>query len=803
MEHKISPGTGHSARRWTRITASAAAATLLLTLVPSASATNGDGVTPTCDEAYYATTDYYGNLSKGSVVKSYAMNGKNKVTDYGTYKKVNNLTDDTKAETSGDKTTFNFGKDVPDHFYFEGETSQPFDDLPWKISLTYKLNGVPVKANKLKGKSGMVEIDLDMVPNKNASEYARNNYTLETMTAFNQNDILSLKAEGAQVQLVGNLRMVLFVALPGEEQHVSIQVGTDDFQFDGMTYLMVPATLSQLKQISELKDKKAKLEDNYKKLNTSFDQMLSSLNSMSSSLNEAASGLDEMSSAMGSMTAGAGSAYGAADLLQADLGQMVSALTPMADQMEADSKMLAETQKSAQTLVDATVSLKTVLASVRTDLTKLQKDGKGVKQLVSDTAALKDSLNDLQNALNGLSGVSGMTASTTDTSQLDNIAALGASYVDLQSKKSGGLTEEQYIEAAFMKNGVSAASAKTQYDTAVALAQNPAQASTAQAKQLLGSYLLLKGAYNSATFEDYATYMLQLKGMDAAAAAAAAKQMAPIWEILNKDGTSGVTGNEDALKMLADNMGTATSSLNSSISSANAMITSLKTPAANLIGKLSALCSELGGLNAALDDADSAAETAKIAATQGDAILDALNGLSKTVNSYVPTAQKSLKSIGAMSKTAGKSLQDTASLLSALENLAKTNGARMSNAAQKSLRGMSSSLRKAAKSLGVTSSIRSAKDNMNNIVTDTWEEYTGKVNNLLNMDASAPAESLTSDENAAPQSVQVLIRTHEIKTSEKDTSSDKEKTADKGTFWSRLAGIFTGIWKDITGKSDD
>lgn len=803
MEHTISPGTGHSARRWTRITASAAAATLLLTLVPSASATNGDGVTPTCDEAYYATTDYYGNLSKGSVVKSYAMNGKNKVTDYGTYKKVNNLTDDTKAETSGDKTTFNFGKDVPDHFYFEGETSQPFDDLPWKISLTYKLNGVPVKANKLKGKSGMVEIDLDMVPNKNASEYARNNYTLETMTAFNQNDILSLKAEGAQVQLVGNLRMVLFVALPGEEQHVSIQVGTDDFQFDGMTYLMVPATLSQLKQISELKDKKAKLEDNYKKLNTSFDQMLSSLNSMSSSLNEAASGLDEMSSAMGSMTAGAGSAYGAADLLQADLGQMVSALTPMADQMEADSKMLAETQKSAQTLVDATVSLKTVLASVRTDLTKLQKDGKGVKQLVSDTAALKDSLNDLQNALNGLSGVSGMTASTTDTSQLDNIAALGASYVDLQSKKSGGLTEEQYIEAAFMKNGVSAASPKTQYDTAVDLAQNPAKALTAQAKQLLGSYLLLKGAYNSTTFEDYATYMLQLKGMDAASAAAAAKQMAPIWEILNKDGTSGVTGNEDALKMLADNMGTATSSLNSSISSANAMITSLKTPAANLIGKLSALCSELGGLNAALDDADSAAETAKIAATQGDAILDALNGLSKTVNSYVPTAQKSLKSIGAMSKTAGKSLQDTASLLSALENLAKTNGARMSNAAQKSLRGMSSSLRKAAKSLGVTSSIRSAKDNMNNIVTDTWEEYTGKVNNLLNMDASAPAESLTSDENAAPQSVQVLIRTHEIKTSEKDTSSDKEKTADKGTFWSRLAGIFTGIWKDITGKSDD
>ena len=43
------------------------------------------------------------------------------------------------------------------------------------------------------------------------------------MALFNQDDILSLKADGAQVQLVGNLRMVLFLALPGEEQHFTIE----------------------------------------------------------------------------------------------------------------------------------------------------------------------------------------------------------------------------------------------------------------------------------------------------------------------------------------------------------------------------------------------------------------------------------------------------------------------------------------------------------------------------------------------------------------------------------------------------
>ena len=61
--------------------------------VPAAAV--GDGVAPTYDEAYYATLDYYGNLLEGSMVKSYALNGKDSLTDYGVYDEVVNLTDGT------------------------------------------------------------------------------------------------------------------------------------------------------------------------------------------------------------------------------------------------------------------------------------------------------------------------------------------------------------------------------------------------------------------------------------------------------------------------------------------------------------------------------------------------------------------------------------------------------------------------------------------------------------------------------------------------------------------------------------
>ena len=247
-----------------RLLALATALTLAAACVVPAAAAEpiGDGVAPTCDEAYYATLDYYGNLTEGSVVKSYILNGADTLTDYGTYDQVLNLTDHTEPTVRGGVTTFRFDPDnAPSHFYFEGKTSAPFETLPWTLSIHYTLNGVPTKAEDLAGKTGVVEISVDAIPNESASQYAKNNYTLASMALFNQDDILSLEAPGAQVQLVGNLRAVLFLAFPGEEGHFTIRVGAEDFSFGGMTFLMVPATLSQLEQIAELSDRKDELEE--------------------------------------------------------------------------------------------------------------------------------------------------------------------------------------------------------------------------------------------------------------------------------------------------------------------------------------------------------------------------------------------------------------------------------------------------------------------------------------------------------------------------------------------------------------
>ena len=152
-------------------------ALLALSSVPVSAVDNG--VSPVYDEAYYAMTDYYGNLTEGSVVKSYLTNGYSTLTDYGQYDEVLNLTDGTVPSSAGGMTTFRFDAGTaPSHFYFEGKTTRPFEALPWTLAVSYKLNGVPTRAEELAGKTGVVEINLDAIPNPDAIEYARNNYTL-------------------------------------------------------------------------------------------------------------------------------------------------------------------------------------------------------------------------------------------------------------------------------------------------------------------------------------------------------------------------------------------------------------------------------------------------------------------------------------------------------------------------------------------------------------------------------------------------------------------------------------------------
>ena len=772
------------------------AAALALTCVPAAAADQiGDGVTSTYDEAYYATLDYYGNLKEGSVVKSYILNGATSVTDYGDYDQINNLSDGTQPSTADGKTVFQFDpKNEPDHFYFEGKTAKPFQALPWTVSMTYQLNGVATKAEDLAGKNGLVEIGLNLMPNKNASEYAKNNYVLVATTVFNQDDILSLKAEGAQVQLIGNLRLVMFTALPGEEEHFTIEVGSKSFSYDGMTFLMVPATLAQLDQIAELGKRKNELEKDYNKLNSSLDTLLDSVSNMSGSLNSTADGLDELNQARGTISTGKGQIYSDTDKVRGDLDALSTTLTPMTEQINSAGAALTDARTQLQTLTDLLTSLHPQMKNLRSTIADVQDSNDDLRDLLDDVSNMRGNLRSLQSALSAIGNSKLIPTSTQSPSEaLTQAKSLNGLY---QSFSPDGSVSYANFMAAALLAGKKASSAAEAQATAAKLESvynlGETTATAAGYGDTWATANELHSVWTKADIDDFQSfaYGILLAGGDSSAQSDA-EQLNSLYSFYEADPAE--------CKFMLDSMDSIIQSMNTIGSNANSSIKSLANPSASLLSQVDSMMDQMNAFYELLNEANSAGNTARVMTEKGDQMIDALASLDDSFNKYEPTAQEALKTVQALSENATTTIQDTSTFIGNLEALMQKSGVQLDSGTKKTLEGLAATLRQAAKSTSKTGDVKSAKSNISSIIEDTWDEHSGDVDNLLNMDSTAAAVSMTSASNPSPTSIQVLMRTQEITVVKDEDATQKESSTDKGTFWSRVGRMFEDFWHSVTG----
>lgn len=963
-------------RQLLRVGSCALSALMVLGSIPAAAI--GDGVTATYDEAYYAMTDYYGNLTDGSVVKSYRTNGIATLTDYGDYDEIINLTDGTVPARNGGMTTFRLDeKALPGTFYFEGKTTKPFQQLPWTISMSYTLNGVPTKAEDLAGQAGVVEIRLDIVPNERASEYARNNYTLEAMAIFNQDDILSLEAPGAQVQLIGNLRAVLFLGLPGEECHYTIRVGSEDFAFGGMTFLMVPATLSQLEEIAKLSERKDDLEDNYNKLSGSIDSLLDAMTAMTGSLNASANGLEQLNKARGIFSDGKGVIYSGTDALREDLSNLADVLEPVEGQIEALSKTISDSKSTLRSMTNTVSDLKDDLKDVESALRDLE-DGTGdARKAFSALGSLRKSLKALQEALGGtVKDTSGKLDETIDKNQ--NVGSTTVNQVK-EAHSAYTADRETYFAIILKKQGstdaagtAKNAAAKVQQNESVAALETElaiykgkleaAKSSLATAQgelqklkesgvgdddprvitlnenikeleagikkleagiEQLEGVIALEEAYQAKESMSFQTFCEKVLGQSAATA----KQMNDLWlvyasgkveydkdsptgaetpdqggtlsgELLHNDPedssekntssgdsapsgdhsdgssekTPGGSGSEstdagsgtgdqvssgaqnppdssnteetgsantgsgdgsakdptDAPKPPApENPGTETEPdaplppsesvggavvdlISGGLDNAMAEIAKLqktlagvmnrlKDPTSQVISDLSALCGRIENLSSLLNSAEDLSAAIRHSSADLRDILDDVEDLQDILDDYEPVLQDTLKTVSSLSTSAIKTIRDTQGLISDTEALMKSTGATLDDGTKQTLEGLAAVLRSTSATMATAGQIKDAKTSICDIIEDTWDEYTGDMNNLLLMDATAEAVSLTDSRNPSPESIQILIRTQEITMPDEDETEAEAAAEVQTTFWGRVAQMFKDFWAAIIG----
>ena len=250
------------------------------------------------DETEYVTCDYYGKTKKVEIVKACEMNGNTKLMDYGHYDSVKNMSSLDEPNLKEDGVEWKLPKKQKDQrFYFEVTPREDSVFIPFFCDVSYLLNGKQIKAKKLTGASGLVEINAHVMPNKNLNTYFKNNFMLIAAMAVDTDNGDTLRAEGAQFLTVGTMEVAAFACLPQDEEDFRFEIGTECFENSGLILMMMPLTLGKLDDIDEINEHKKNLEDASDSLNKTMDDMLDLTKGLRQSIVKTSSGLRDLESA--------------------------------------------------------------------------------------------------------------------------------------------------------------------------------------------------------------------------------------------------------------------------------------------------------------------------------------------------------------------------------------------------------------------------------------------------------------------------------------------------------------------------
>jgi putative membrane protein len=699
--------------------------------------------TPTYDESYYVNLDYYGVSRSSNIVKSFLLNGQNSITDYGSYESIENMSNYIEPCRSDEGVTFTFEDQTSSRFYFEAKTDEPLTNLPWSVSLSYKLNGVPTDPAALAGAKGLVEITLDLIPNQAAPEYFRNNLVLTAATTLDCDTIYSVEAPGAQVQTVGNFKAIAFMAMPGEECHFVTRLGSDSFEFGGFTFLMVPATLSQMEQIKDIKEAKDTLEDSANAISKSLDVILGTMGSLSGSLNATADGLAALEQGRKVISDGKVQIYANLDQSLLDLDNIGSAMKPTEGDIKAAKETLSQVKKDLSSINATTLSLKENIASTTKVL-------KGIK---TDTDNLQDFLDDLHVNMDRITKNMNSLASS-----LDGLNVNIGNVDDSMNAQKIEVVPGVYLTISEVKNIISTTN-------------------TLKAKSLN------EGIEDTDTA--FQAYLLQALNNDA-----------------NKTALFfGIWSNQKEINKELAPLTTVTGGLNDVSTGMASAMTQTSTLLKSLTHTYKVLDDDYSGLGSSLaDDGVRLSDEGIKALEKLDTSISQLDALYQTLNAYEPKAQSALDTAATLANALTTGTLNAKTLFSNSEALLKQSGSFLDPGTAKTLNGAIESLRRTTKGLNQTGTIQHAKDTVKQTIDDKWDEYTGESSNLLLMDTSSVKPSLTSSRNASPETIQILMRSDEITLERGDEKEPVDESyVAEGTVFSRIGSIFHAIGRAISG----
>lgn len=362
------------------------------------------------DETLYLNLDYYGNVSDANVVKGINFNGTSSYTDFGDYLKITNMSDEQKPEIKNGSVTFEKNKNGK--FFFQGELKPDKIKAPWTFDITYKLNGVVTDADQIAGASGLVEMDIDCMPNKSVSKYMQDNMMLFVAIPVDIQKCYSVDAPESQTMTLGQYTGIVFTALPGQEGHFQVRLGTDKFESVGAIFAMTPGTVGALNKIKDIKDIKDDFRDDTNAMLDDFDNVLDDVTDVSAQLKITNQILEQLQSGKNKIHGNAQVIFDGNDVAIQDLRDLNGTLTPLNDDLKTAQWMVYDVNQNLNTLdsdlMDSSAKLKSLS-------TKLKRLGSSMSGTSIDNLQIQDMSDEIKGVTKTLGQVNTDIKNLTDS----------------------------------------------------------------------------------------------------------------------------------------------------------------------------------------------------------------------------------------------------------------------------------------------------------------------------------------------------------------------------------------------------
>lgn len=243
---------------------------------------------------------------------------------------------------------------------------------------------------------------------------------------------------------------------------------------------------------------------------------------------------------------------------------------------------------------------------------------------------------------------------------------------------------------------------------------------------------------------------------------------------------------------------------NSLVSASKAIDSTLDDVFDIMTGMQSGLQTTTDGLNKLNEVRQSVGDTGNDTINNLNQTKDSLNTLQSRLNSFNYIISVSPYSTTASAMGIDSGLSETSNLLG---NLSGTlggitglfdngNGDKLNDGVKLSLNGASTLMSDMNSVLNKTDDLKKNKKIISNVVKDEWNRF-DKDLGILDIDTSAKKVSFTSSKNTAPHSLQVVLRTQEIKVDKKAKLAAIEEEKDNRSFFDRLKLVFTTMTKTI------